>query len=70
MSGDIYLGKLLGVPLRLHWSWFLAVFLIAWTLAVGFFPQTLPEHAGDGAMYWGLGLLASLGLFVSVLLRA
>src|SRR5689334_24310621 len=69
MTGDIYLGKLLGVPFRLHWSWFLAVFLIAWTLAVGFFPQTLPQSGGDGALYWGLGLLAALGLFVSVLLH-
>jgi Zn-dependent protease len=69
MTGDIYLGRLLGVPFRLHWSWFLAVFLIAWTLAVGFFPQTLPEYGGGGAVYWGLGLLAALGLFVSVLLH-
>ena len=37
MSGDIYLGELLGIPLRLHLSWFLVVFLIAWTLSVGFF---------------------------------
>lgn len=69
MTGDIYLGKLMGVPFRLHWSWFLAVFLISWTLAIGFFPQTLPEYAGDSRVYWGLGLLASLGLFVSILLH-
>lgn len=69
MTGDIYLGRLAGIPFRLHWSWFLAVFLIAWTLAVGFFPQTLPEYGDDGAAYWGLGLLAALGLFVSVLLH-
>ena len=69
MTGDIYLGKVAGIPFRLHWSWFLAVFLIAWTLAAGFFPQTLPEYGGDGAVYWGLGLLAALGLFVSVLLH-
>ena len=69
MTGDIYLGRLLGVPFRLHWSWFLAVFLIAWTLAVGFFPQTLPGYGVGGAVYWGLGLLAALGLFVSVLLH-
>lgn len=69
LTGDIYLGKLLGIPFRLHWSWFLAVFLIAWTLAIGFFPRTLPESGGDGAAYWGLGLLAALGLFISVLLH-
>src|SRR5206468_541646 len=69
MTGDIYLGRLAGIPFRLHWSWFLAVFLIAWTLAAGFFPQTLLEYGGDGGAYWGLGLLAALGLFVSVLLH-
>lgn len=69
MTGDINLGKLLGIPFRLHWSWFLAVFLISWTLAAGFFPQTLPEYAADGRVYWGLGLLAALGLFVSILLH-
>jgi Zn-dependent protease len=69
MTGDIYLGRLAGIPFRLHWSWFLAVFLIAWTLAVGFFPQTLPEYSGDTRAYWMLGLLAALGLFVSILLH-
>jgi Zn-dependent protease/CBS domain-containing protein len=69
MTGDIYLGKLFGIAFRLHWSWFLAVFLIAWTLAAGFFPNTLPEYAGEVGVYWGLGLLAALGLFVSVLLH-
>jgi Zn-dependent protease/predicted transcriptional regulator len=69
MTGDIYLGRLFGIPFRLHWSWFLAVFLIAWTLAVGFFPQTLPEFTQEPGTYWALGLLAALGLFVSVLLH-
>jgi len=69
MSGDIYLGRLAGIPFRLHWSWFLAVFLIAWTLAAHFFPQTLPEHAGRRGAYWGFGVTAALGLFLSVLLH-
>ena len=69
MTGDIYLGRLTGIPFRLHWSWFLAVFLIAWTLATGFFPQTLPEYGAEGGVYWSLGLLAALGLFASILLH-
>lgn len=69
MTGDIPLGRLMGIPFRLHWSWFLAVFLIAWTLAAGFFPQTLPEDEAERSVYWGLGVLAALGLFVSVLLH-
>jgi len=69
MTGDIYLGKLFGIPFRLHWSWFVAVFLISWTLAVGFFPTTLPEYSHDTRVCWILGLLAALGLFVSILLH-
>jgi Zn-dependent protease len=69
MTGDIYLGRLLGIPFRLHWSWFLAVFLIGWTLSVGFFPRSLPEHGTEAAFFWALGLTAAIGLFVSVLLH-
>ncbi len=69
MTGDIYLGKILGIPFRLHWSWFLAVVLIVWSLSLTFFPTTLPQYHGDLAVYWGLGLLAALGLFASVILH-
>ncbi len=69
MTGDIYLGKIIGIPFRLHWSWFLAVFLIAWTLAESFFPRTMPDFSEEKAAYWGLGVVAALGLFLSVLLH-
>lgn len=69
MTGDIYVGKLAGISFQIHWSWFLAVFLIAWTLAVGFFPATLPEYSDADAVYWAMGLLAALGLFGSVVLH-
>jgi Zn-dependent protease/CBS domain-containing protein len=45
------------------------VFLISWTLAVNFFPRTLPEFDAAGGAFWTLGILASLGLFLSVLLH-
>lgn len=35
----------------------------------GFFPQTLPEYGAEGGVYWGVGLLAALGLFASILLH-
>ncbi len=69
MSGDFYVGKLLGIPLRLHWSWFLALFLISWTLAGHYFPATLPEHDATRGYFWLLGLVAALGLFISILLH-
>lgn len=69
MRGDIPIGRLAGIPLYLHWSWFLALFLIAWTLAATFFPQSLPQFSSEPIWYWGLGLVAALGLFISVLLH-
>jgi Zn-dependent protease/CBS domain-containing protein len=71
MQGDIYLGRLLGIPFRVHWSWFVAVLLIAWTLASHYFPEMLPEHRESlgSAWFWGWGLAAAVGLFVSVLLH-
>jgi Zn-dependent protease/CBS domain-containing protein len=69
MQGDIYVGRLLGIPLRIHWSWFVAVGLIAWTLAANFFPQMLAEYHPPPSWLWLLGVLAALGLFASVLLH-
>jgi len=35
----VKIGSLLGIPVKLHYTLILAVFLIAWTLAVGFMPS-------------------------------
>jgi Zn-dependent protease/CBS domain-containing protein len=69
LNGEIYLGKLLGIPFRLHWSWFLAIFLISWSLASVLFPMTLPDWSDRPSAYWLLGLLSALGLFACVLLH-
>ena len=69
MGGGIYMGRLRGIPLWIHWSWFLAVLLIAYTLAVGFLPVNLPQYRGQEIIYWVLGVVCALGLFASVLLH-
>jgi Zn-dependent protease len=69
MRGNIYLGRLIGIPFYLHWSWFLALFLIAWTLGGQFFPDLIPDLRGEPGWSWGLGLVAALGLFLSILLH-
>jgi Zn-dependent protease len=61
------LGRVLGIPIRLHWSWFLALGLVTWTLAAGYFPAQLPDAGGGRA--WLYGLVAALLLFGSVLLH-
>ncbi|MER3416288.1 MAG: hypothetical protein C4297_08780 [Gemmataceae bacterium] len=64
MGGHIYLGRIGGIPFLIHWSWFLAVLLIAWSVPSVFFPDlegTVPGYL--------LGVAAALGLFASVLLH-
>ena len=56
-----------GIPINVHTSWLLVYALITWTLAVGYFPRTVPDLSSVGA--WLSGLAAALLLFVSVLLH-
>lgn len=61
------LFRIAGIPIYIHASWLAIYALITWTLAIGYFPQALPE-LGPRA-YWAHGLVAALLLFVSVLLH-
>ncbi len=56
-----------GIPINVHTSWLIVYALITWTLAVGYFPRTLPGLSPVSA--WLSGLAAALLLFVSVLLH-
>ena len=67
MKPTIRLGKIGGVPIGVHYSWFAVVALVWWGLAVGFLPGTFPGW-GAGA-YWAAGVVAALMLFASVLLH-
>ncbi len=65
MRGSFRLGRIAGIEIGVHYTWILAFLLIAWSLAVGFFPQSYPGWSR--ATYWATGIIASLLLFVSVL---
>jgi Zn-dependent protease/predicted transcriptional regulator len=67
MRGSLNLGKILGIPIRLHLSWFLIAALITFSLAVGYFPQTNPGWST--ATYLIVGAVASILFFGSVLLH-
>jgi Zn-dependent protease len=60
------IGRIFGIPLRVHISWFLVFVLIAWSLAHYYFPAVL---SGSIWEYWALGIVAALLLFVSVLVH-
>lgn len=67
MSGTLTLFWIRGIPVRVHASWLVIYGLIAWTLAVGYFPHVLPEV--PVATHWIGALAAALLLFVSVFLH-
>ena len=67
MQGSFKLGTLAGIDIRIHYTWLLALFLIAWSLALGYFPMS-GDSAGS-ATYWVLGVIAALLLFASVLVH-
>jgi len=61
------LGRILGIPIRLDYSWFLVVALLTWALADSYFPA---EYAGwPPAQYWLAGALTALAFFASLLLH-
>jgi len=65
--GGFRLGRLAGIDVLVHWSWFLIFFLLTWTLAQGLFLNRYPHWSAATA--WLAGGLTSLLLFGSVLLH-
>ncbi len=63
----IPLGRILGIPIGLDYSWFLIFVLITWTMAVGYYPAEFKNW--PAAQYWIVGALTAIMLFVSVLLH-
>ena len=63
----ISLGRILGIPIRLDYSWFLIFALVAWTLAVGYFPAEFSNR--PAVEYWVVGVVAAIMFFASVVLH-
>lgn len=63
----IPMGRIFGISIDLDYSWFLIVGLFAWMLAVSYFPAEFP-FASTG-MNWAMGGIASVMLFVCVLVH-
>ena len=60
----IRIGRIFGIDIAIHVSWFAILALFAFSLATGFFPAVYVWHP---AAYWIVALIATLLLFVSVL---
>jgi Zn-dependent protease/CBS domain-containing protein len=61
----ISLGRILGIPIGLDYSWFLIFFLLTWMLAGSYYPAEYPGWSPG--LYWLVGAVTALMLFASVL---
>ena len=67
MKSSLQIGKILGIPIGINYTWFIVFALVTLSLTTGYFPS---RYAGwNQAGYWGVGLLTSLLFFASVLLH-
>lgn len=66
-KSGVHLFKLAGFDVRLDWTWIFLAVLIVWTLANGYFPSSFPGLSDQ--MYWIMGVLGAMGLFVSIILH-
>lgn len=57
-AGTVGLGRIAGVPVRLHWSVLVIMGLVAWALAGQAFPAAYPGHSG--ALYAAYGIAAAV----------
>ena len=63
----VSLGRVLGIPIELDYSWFLIFALVAWTLAAGYFPSEFKNW--PTAEYWLVGSVTAILFFLSVVLH-
>ncbi len=66
-SGSVRIASVMGIPIRVHFSWLIIFGLITWSLSTYYFPKAAPEL--PGLSYWISGVLAAILLFLSVALH-
>ena len=64
MGSAFNLGKVFGIPFRLHYSWFIVFILITVSLSWYYFPVSYPDWTQ--LAYWVIGLISSVLFFASV----
>jgi len=62
-----HIGRIFGIPLRVHISWFLVFAWFAWSLSYQYFPLKLTQR--PEWQYWSMGVVAAILLFLSILIH-
>lgn len=65
--GSWEIGTVMGIPIRVHFSWLVIFGLITWSLSTFYFPKAAPEL--PALSHWITGAIAAILLFVSVALH-
>ncbi len=63
----IPLGRILGIPIGLDYSWFVIFALLTWSLAVTYYPGEFKDW--PPLLYWFMGAATAVMMFASVLLH-
>jgi Zn-dependent protease len=63
-QGAWKIGSIIGIPIKIHFSWIIVFGLITWSLSTYYFPNAAPDL--PAVSYWIKGTLAALLLFTSV----
>jgi Zn-dependent protease/predicted transcriptional regulator len=64
---SLRLGRIMGIPVRIHYTLWLVFILIAWSLAYGYMPHQYPGLSV--LTYWAIGIASAVILFASVLIH-
>ncbi|MDQ3865923.1 MAG: site-2 protease family protein [Actinomycetota bacterium] len=67
MDDTFRLGRILGIPIAISWTWLLVFALSVWSLSAEVFPSTNPGLTGT--TYFGMGVASVLLFFASLLLH-
>jgi Zn-dependent protease/predicted transcriptional regulator len=67
MNPTVTLGRVWGIPIGLHWSWFIVFALITSSLGAGYLPEEYPALPAAGL--WSIAALTAVLMFVSVVLH-
>lgn len=66
-SGSLRLGRIKGIDILVHWSWFVVFTLLTWWLSEGFFQAVHKDWSKETA--WATSVITTLLFFTSVLLH-
>ena len=67
MNGGLKLGKIFGISIEVHHTWFIIFIVVTLSLSKFYFPTFYPNLSN--LSYWLMGFIASLLLFLSVFLH-